>query len=674
MVAVLCCAPAVAAGFSQMAVKRLFAPPDEVLSGRIALPAPERTPTVSRVLALSAAFGPSTGDPRIVVAAFSFDHAGGVIRLLPLGVGASEWRASIETAESGGVSLELNGWDERAPLRVAESIGTQSAFGLDEATRAYEMDVTAGRCIVRLFAPAEHRGRSAALVVEDASPDVAVAHLRDRVQRVGEPVELVVGGVTPFGPATSELLGRGAGQRRTVVVDDMTVRWSDGRVEGGRVLGEDGRGRWIVRTGPAVAGDAHVCVQMRVHGLDGRWRPRTILYSTRVAAGPSLDRGRGTARISADPTVPGWLHVDLPVSLSVVTDANEVVFAAAELWAHGGGRARCLGWIGGLASVEQADDHPFGATAAFVRLGCAAAHLQLGPDEGIGLRAVRLHARDGWVPLDLLGSMAVDVGDALLGIADARRASASAHDWRGIPGIATVPAPTGLGEQSGFLPAAGAHALVLTHGYCADANTWPMSQFGGDAWQYVNANQNMSNDVFAVDIALRGREFKSYGVVGHSQGGAAALHLHAFYWSGLDWAGAGRLIQAVGTPFEGTALAGNLAALGEIFGVQCGTNFDMTYDGAAAWLSTIPTAPRSRVYSYTTTFTNNPFVYDYCNIVSDFFLTDPEDGVVEDWSGHFVGGNNMGLKTGWCHVSGMRDPDQTLDGARNAVMNAQGAR
>ena len=201
-----------------------------------------------------------------------------------------------------------------------------------------------------------------------------------------------------------------------------------------------------------------------------------------------------------------------------------------------------------------------------------------------------------------------------------------------------------------------------------------MSQFGGDAWQYVNANQNMSNDVFAVDIALRGREFKSYGVVGHSQGGAAALHLHAFYWSGLDWAGAGRLIQAVGTPFEGTALAGNLAALGEIFGVQCGTNYDMTYDGAAAWLSTIPSAARARVYTHTTTFTNYPFQYDYCNILSDILLSDPEDGVVEDWSGHIPGAVSMGLKVGWCHVSGMRDPDQTVDSQRNATMNAQGAR
>jgi hypothetical protein len=69
-----------------------------------------------------------------------------------------------------------------------------------------------------------------------------------------------------------------------------------------------------------------------------------------------------------------------------------------------------------------------------------------------------------------------------------------------------------------------------------------------------------------------------------------------------------------------------------------------------------------------------PFFYDYCSIASDAFLTDPEDGVVEHSSGHIVGANDMGMRSGWCHVSGMRDPAQTGDSSRNATMNTQGAR
>ncbi|MFM1822178.1 MAG: hypothetical protein RI967_444 [Planctomycetota bacterium] len=100
----------------------------------------------------------------------------------------------------------------------------------------------------------------------------------------------------------------------------------------------------------------------------------------------------------------------------------------------------------------------------------------------------------------------------------------------------------------------------------------------------------------------------------------------------------------------------------------------MTYDGAAAWLSTIPSSVRARVYTHTTTFENVPFFYDYCSIASDFFLSDPEDGVVEHWSGHIPGANDMGLRAGWCHVAGMRDPDQTTDASRNATMDQEAAR
>ena len=133
-------------------------------------------------------------------------------------------------------------------------------------------------------------------------------------------------------------------------------------------------------------------------------------------------------------------------------------------------------------------------------------------------------------------------------------------------------------------------------------------------------------------------------------------------------------MQCVGSPLEGTALAGNIAALGQVLGIQCGANYDMTYDGAAAWLSTIPSSARAKLYTHTTTFNDVPFFYDYCSIASDAFLSDPEDGVVEHSAGHIVGANDMGLRSGWCHVGGMRDPAQTGDSSRNATMNTQGAR
>ncbi|MCB1034776.1 MAG: conditioned medium factor, partial [Acidobacteria bacterium] len=163
-------------------------------------------------------------------------------------------------------------------------------------------------------------------------------------------------------------------------------------------------------------------------------------------------------------------------------------------------------------------------------------------------------------------------------------------------------------------------------------------------------------------------------IVAHSQGGAASLHLYTYYWSGLDNASGPRLIQSVGTPYQGTSLAGNLAILGQIFGAGCGTNYDLTYDGASAWLSNIPTWARNQVWYHTTSFTDRWWAYDYCNLATDLFLSDPEDGVVEKSKGQLSSGHNLGHKTGWCHTDGMRDPSQVRDSSRNSNMNANAAR
>jgi hypothetical protein len=224
-----------------------------------------------------------------------------------------------------------------------------------------------------------------------------------------------------------------------------------------------------------------------------------------------------------------------------------------------------------------------------------------------------------------------------------------------------------------LVPGPGSHAQVLMHGYCADGNPFPLAQFGPDAWAYEVPDQNLPNDAFALDLRQRTQQFKSFGTVAHSQGGLASLHLYTFYFSGLDWAGPGRLVQAVGAPFEGTPIAGVLAALGSIFGVQCGANYDMTPEGAAIWLSTIPPAPRARVFTFTTSY-SGPGWSGYCSLATALFLAYPEDGVTEHASGHFPGANDLGLTFGWCHVGGMRDPDQALDANRNAAMREAGAR
>ena len=191
---------------------------------------------------------------------------------------------------------------------------------------------------------------------------------------------------------------------------------------------------------------------------------------------------------------------------------------------------------------------------------------------------------------------------------------------------------------------------------------------------FLDLGQNRSHDQFAQRIRDFGASLPSFGTVAHSQGGAASLHLYTYYWSGLDYATGTRLIQSVGTPYQGTALAGNLAAIGSVFGAGCGTNNDLTYSGSAAWLANIPSWARAKVYYHTTSFTDVWWQYDYCSLGTDLFLGDPEDGVVEKAYAQLPGANNLGHKTGWCHTSGMCDPAQTTDSSRNTNMNIYAAR
>lgn len=216
--------------------------------------------------------------------------------------------------------------------------------------------------------------------------------------------------------------------------------------------------------------------------------------------------------------------------------------------------------------------------------------------------------------------------------------------------------------------------LMLVHGYCSGDAWGPVQSQFSNSVKFTDFNQNRSHDAFARLIDSYGDNFPSFGVVAHSQGGAASLHLYTYYWSGLDNAGSGRLIQSVGTPYQGTPLAGNLAALGDIFGVGCGYNSNLTTSGASSWLSGIPTWARNKVNYYTTSFTDKWWRYDYCNIASDLVLSDPEDGTTEKSRGQLSGGVNRGHKTGQCHTEGMRDMAQTRDSSRNSSMSANAAR
>jgi pimeloyl-ACP methyl ester carboxylesterase len=128
--------------------------------------------------------------------------------------------------------------------------------------------------------------------------------------------------------------------------------------------------------------------------------------------------------------------------------------------------------------------------------------------------------------------------------------------------------------------------VINVHGYCADVNPWAGSAAFSSALKFLDPLASKSNDDFAavvIDYVVK-NELTSFSLVGHSQGGMIGSHLLNWYWSGLDEVPANRrFVQAVGTPFKGCSAAGSTAKLGELFGIACGENYDLTPDGAKAW-------------------------------------------------------------------------------------------
>ena len=141
---------------------------------------------------------------------------------------------------------------------------------------------------------------------------------------------------------------------------------------------------------------------------------------------------------------------------------------------------------------------------------------------------------------------------------------------------------------------------MLVHGYCTKSpGPFTRSHFT-DAVYFEDYSANRKLDQFANMVMQFGEQFPSFSVVSHSQGGLVGIHLHSFYWSKLESATNGRMLQSVGSPYQGTALAGNLAAIGDVLGVGCGVNSEMTHDGAALWQSTLPASTTPHVHYYTT--------------------------------------------------------------------------
>eukprot|EP01119_Soliformovum_irregulare_P007176 TRINITY_DN1957_c0_g1_i1.p1 TRINITY_DN1957_c0_g1~~TRINITY_DN1957_c0_g1_i1.p1 ORF type:complete len:654 (-),score=206.29 TRINITY_DN1957_c0_g1_i1:114-2075(-) len=236
--------------------------------------------------------------------------------------------------------------------------------------------------------------------------------------------------------------------------------------------------------------------------------------------------------------------------------------------------------------------------------------------------------------------------------------------------VGRVPAEFNLTRSSVAAP-----TLMMVHGYCSDGNPFPTQHFTNAAF-FSKPKANLSNQNFTKEVAAYAATLSmdAYSIIGHSQGGMVGLHLYNSFWSGMDRTTSGKKIQSLGTPFLGCTGAGSAANLIKMFGYGCGTNTDLTVDGAQLWLAGISAEARSEVYFYTTTYKLGNLFGDYCNAAVNLVLEWPNDGVTELEYTNLPKGTNMGNTQKQCHTSGMGYMAQYDDQTRNAAMNSFAAR
>ncbi len=638
---------AASSGQFALPTKSVAAPPEEIAAGHLRLPDPSDAAvrSVAALLPVDIEAG-ATWEQTVPV------EAGGRLDLVPLVGVADAWQ--VEVAEPGGDFATLAAWVS-AGRAGASTEGVAPWMPAAQATRYALSTSQTGRWSLRVTAGSSRV--SGALLMAHAAPDATLVTQPSHwdLTTVGRPalrarVESTRGALLL---EASAHVAHASGARWVLPMFD------DGRHDD-LVAGDGVFGVFLPTTH---VGSLDVRVEARGLDVAGEFL-RTTQQSVSVHG--DVVRLRGTATSRAEQ---GRLLMMLSVD---VDDVDRPLHVSAEVWgANGSGDVVPVAWLSTMttARVDGA------ATLALDGRWLARA----GVTQSLELRHVRIQDPDTHIPLtraDVIdlpapvlprsayeppepmdAAMLTGYGFALAGSSFGTTGASSGSRTLSEPGVPKI-SKYKVTER----------ALMLVHGYCSSL-MWDPGDFSGKRIVFMDPDANRSHDEFAQLIGTAGLEVDSFGVVAHSQGGQAALHLLTYYMSALDLAEGPRRIQSVGTPYQGTPLAGSLASLGAVFGQGCGVNDDLAPAGSTLWLAGIPMWARAEVHYWTTS--TGGF---WCNFATNLVLSNPEDGVVEQSRAQLVGGNSEGHKTGWCHTTGMNDPAQYNDQSRNSEMDAQAAR
>jgi hypothetical protein len=657
--------------------RHLAAPPSDITQGVVVLPEPASL-AVSSTYAVLEPDWRRDGDAQVASLALPVERAGR-LSLALVGVGADGW--GWELAEPGAVPRDVAAWvAEGRARRVVGAVAPgdpRDAVGLEIDAAA------AGGWTIGLRAPADADVTAAWLVARTAGADDVVlrSHLGTHALLSDRAIAVVARFESEAGPA-----GPAAGPPSGLVrVEAAGARWTqplaDDGLHGDGAAGDGVLGAWI---GPLPPGAARVAVQVdgTVPGVGrdgaGLRAVRTVHHAFTVEEpAVRLSGTAGTAVLDAH-------RLAIDVGLQPLA-ALRRVHLSAEVWGTDvAGAAVPVAWLSHIGLPAET----YGTTSLSLHLD-GRWLARAGTTEPLGLRRVRVQDPDSHVLFDardalplpagalppaalapavdvtpdmLLGVPRLDAPTSTLGLASPALPGTPLPPGPPLPPPGTSPGLAGGLSGRGLLDTAWKRALMLSHGYCSGGNIWPPADFTEPKLVFLDPDQNRSNDEFAQLLAAAGAGKDAFGFVGHSQGGLAAVHLLTYYQSGLDFAIGPRRIQSVASPYQGTPLA----SLGFF---ACGVNDDMTTSGAPVWLAGIPSWARQEVHYWTTQNSGS-----VCNFFTDLVLASPNDGTVERDRGQLPGAHSMGHVAGWCHTTGMSNPANYLDHARNAEMNSEAAR
>ncbi|MEM6795329.1 MAG: hypothetical protein AAF725_15230, partial [Acidobacteriota bacterium] len=366
------------------------------------------------------------------------------------------------------------------------------------------------------------------------------------------------------------------------------------------------------------------------------------------------------------------MRIEVRLGVENLTGFDTHLYAYGEVWARDAKTP--IAWIGGMTYPQQERG------GLVLPLELDARWLALARETGglYELRNVRIQDPDTFLPIDSREVIPFSVG-TLPGAAYAPILRASREDDETMfvgQGDRTIPVRDP--EQDPDLRLNFNTGILLVHGWCS-GRAWRTGDFAdGPRVTFEDFNNSRSHDNFAQRLRTQGDACfnNSFSVVAHSQGGAAATHLRAFYNSGLDRSRAPRRIQSMGTPFRGSTLMDLYIAtgplgwlIGTIFG-GCSPQFSLSTVGSAVWRVTVPNWAKDDVFYYRTRhrrpgnfFQRLQFWRWKCSIGS-YVIPGSDDGVTSVSQGVLSNGNNMGVRDGECHTDDMRYTDQRIDRGR----------